>query len=112
MADISITSGKHPNDLPTLTHTININGVSINLSKDDFMELCYELDSHIGENLKEAKLVYDKYWLLQKTSNEILKDKIMQTFFDDKGDWKIHVRQSEATELINYLQDEFNVYDF
>ena len=78
---VKIYSSFNPGGMPTLEYSININGISIGIKKEDFISLTEELSQKISEDLKKATEVREKYWENVKKLQELRLD-IISVFWD------------------------------
>lgn len=69
---VTINSGFHPNYMPTFRYEIVINGVTITLNKEDFLELCQKLGDKISEDYIEGKKIYEDFWNEKRNQHEFL----------------------------------------
>jgi len=82
---VKIYSSTNMGGIPTLEYSIDINGVSIGIRKEDFDSLVKEMGTSIAEDLEKAKQVKEGYWKNVKQLQELRKD-IVSIFWDGEAD--------------------------
>ena len=105
---VKIYSSFNTGGMPTLEYSIAINGVSINLSKEDFEALTNELGHEISKDLKKAEEVNEKYWNNVKKLQELRRD-IISIFWDGGEDlddylFRKTVKEIEQEKLFETLE--------
>lgn len=109
MKEIQVTTSTWIGGMPTFDYKININGISISLTKDDFLALTKSMDKTISENLQKALEVKEKYDNNVKKVQELRKD-IINIFWnnneDEDDEWFIRkeVKDINQEKLIEVLE--------
>ncbi len=69
---VNIQSAIHPNSGPTFNYDIEINGVTISLTKETFQELVTKLGDKIETDYKNGIQYYTEFWNKKRVEREFL----------------------------------------
>lgn len=85
---VEITGGQHLGGMPAFDHKININCVTIGLSKEDFAELVLKLDERISSDYQKAQELYNR-WNKNLDTARAFKKELIDVFWivEDESDW-------------------------
>ena len=112
---VKIYTGFNMGGMPTLEYSISINGVSININKEDFNSLTEELSQNISKDLKKAIEVREKYWSNVKKLQELRRD-IIAVFWDGGDDddyfFRREVKEIDQEKLFAVLEKHNNFLGF
>ncbi len=116
MKRVEVTTGSWIGGMPTFDYKININGIAISLTKDDFLALTKSMDKTISENLEKALEAKEKYDNNVKKVQELRKD-IINVFWNNDGDgddWFIRkeVKDINEEKLIEVLEKYNRFFGF
>ena len=104
---VKIYSSFNMGGMPTLEYSININGISIGIKKEDFDSLVKELGTSISEDLEKAKSVKESYWKNVEKLQELRKE-IISFFWDGEPDddylFKKESKEIDQEKLFEILE--------
>lgn len=112
---VKIFGGEYLTGMPTMEYRININGVDIGLSKDDFKDLVKELGTTVKNDLDKAIRIKEEY---DRTIDQVraFKDDMTKIFWetDDFGGlyFKREVDEINQSELWEALDNHAGFLGF
>lgn len=107
---VEIRTGHYIGGSPTLKYTIEINGVSISLSDEDFTSLCTELGETLKEDREKALTASEKQNNNIKKVQELRKD-IINIFWEGEEDSDYYIRRPLKEIDENNLVDVLGKYN-
>ena len=111
---VKIYGGTYLGGMPVMDYSIQINGVRVSMTSDDFNELVNQLSEKLSDDLKQAIEVKTKYLKNVKQIQELRKD-IISVFFDgdvedmDSFFFKKDCKEIDQQKLSNIL-DKHNKF--
>jgi len=104
---VEIKEGHYLGGMPAFDHRIEINGVTIGLSREDFSELTDKLDKKIGEDYAKALSIYNAWNRNLETARQLKKD-ITSLFWHVEEDsdylFKKEAKEINIDDISNVLE--------
>jgi len=104
---VEIKEGHYLGGMPAFDHRIEINGVTIGLSREDFAELADKIDKKVGEDYAKALQIYNKWSRGLDTARELKKD-ITELFWHVEEDsdylFKKAAKEINIDDISNVLE--------
>lgn len=94
---IKLLTSSHIDFSPTFEYKLNINGVTLELSKTDFAALLETLSTQIKSDYDKAIVMYDEYWQKRKTISDF------HQWLDDILCERDHYEQDLPASLVNEI---------
>lgn len=99
--EIRLSTPTNIGGMPTFEYTIYLDGIALQMKKEDFQHLLNELQKQIGNDYSKANELYDKYWKEKEDVWNFVKElrKCFYTTGDDEeessSDWFFKRDKSE-----------------
>lgn len=107
---VEIYGGTYISGEPTAEYTIQINGVGIELGKEDFKELCNKLGGTVSEDYLKMMEVKDKYKKVVEQARNFRTDIRLQFWEEDHGFFMRKSPKEIDTEALYDMLEKYNEF--